>query len=105
MEIRYPAILTLEPDGGYLVQFADFDEAFTEGDTLEEALFNAAEALTLTLEGRIDEGQTIPEPSQVAGAHPIAPSARVQAALLVRRAGGGGVGKAVGVDVRVGAAG
>ena len=86
MEIRYPAILTPEPDGGYLVQFADFEEAFTEGDTLEEALFNAAEVLTLTLEGRIDEGLPVPEPSPVAGAHPIAPSARVQAALLVRRA-------------------
>jgi antitoxin HicB len=86
VEIRYPAILTPEPDGGYLVQFADFEEAFTEGDTLEEALFNAAETLTLTLEGRIDEGLPVPEPSQVADAHPIAPSARVQAALLVRRA-------------------
>ena len=81
MENRYPAILTPEPDGGYLVQFADFDEAFTEGDTLEEALFNAAEALTLTLEGRIDEGLPIPEASQVPSAQPIAPSARVQAAL------------------------
>lgn len=85
MEIRYPAILVPEPDCGYLVQFADFDEAFTDGDTLEEALFNAAEVLALMLEGRIDEGQPVPEPSDVAGAHPIAPSARVQAALLVRR--------------------
>jgi antitoxin HicB len=86
VDIRYPAILTPEPDGGYLVQFADFDEAFTEGATLGEALFNAAEVLTLTLERRIDEGLPIPEPCQVAGAHSIAPSALVQAALLVRRA-------------------
>jgi antitoxin HicB len=86
MDIRYPATLTEETDGGFLVQFVDFEEAFTEGDTLEEALFNAAEVLTLTLDGRMDECLPIPMPSVVADAHLIAPSAKVQAALLVRRA-------------------
>jgi len=86
MEIRYPATLTQEPDGSFLVQFIDFEEAFTEGDTLEEALFNAAEVLTLTLDGRMAEGIPIPEASVAADAHSIAPSAKVQAALLVRRA-------------------
>uniref|UniRef100_UPI00146E7146 type II toxin-antitoxin system HicB family antitoxin n=1 Tax=Lamprocystis purpurea TaxID=61598 RepID=UPI00146E7146 len=57
------AALTPEPDGGFVVQFLDFGEAFTEGKTLEEALFNAAEVLTLTLDGRMDEGQPIPAPS------------------------------------------
>jgi antitoxin HicB len=86
MDIRYPATLTEETDGGFLVQFVDFEEAFTEGDTLEEALFNAAEVLTLTLDGRMDECLPIPMPSVVADARLIAPSAKVQAALLVRRA-------------------
>ena len=86
MDIRYPATLTEETDGGFLVQFVDFEEAFTEGDTPEEALFNAAEVLTLTLDGRMDECLPIPTPSVVADAHLIAPSAKVQAALLVRRA-------------------
>jgi len=86
MDIRYPATLTRDADGGFLVQFSDFEEAFTEGDTLDEALFNAAEVLTLTLEGRMEEGIPIPEPSVAADAYLIAPSAKVQAALLVRRA-------------------
>jgi antitoxin HicB len=86
MDIRYPATLTEDADGGFLVQFVDFEEAFTEGDTLEEALFNAAEVLTLTLDGRMDEGIPIPEPSVVAGAYLVPPSAKVQAAMLVRRA-------------------
>jgi antitoxin HicB len=86
MDIRYPATLTPAVDGGFLVQFIDFNEAFTEGESLEEALFNAAEVLTLTLDGRMDEGQPIPVPSLAPDAHSIAPSARVQAALLVRRA-------------------
>ncbi len=88
MDIRYPASLTQEADGGFLVQFLDFEEAFTEGDSLEEALFNAAEVLTLTLDARMDEGIPIPEPSVVADAQAIAPSAKVQAALLIRRARG-----------------
>jgi len=88
MDIRYPAILTPE-QGGYVVQFADLDEAFTEGDTLEEALFNAAEVLTLTLEGRIAEGMDVPAPSAgVAGAHYIAPDAKTQSVLLLRQARG-----------------
>lgn len=88
MDIHYPAILTPEEDG-YSVRFVDFDEAFTEGDTLEEALFNAIEVLTLTIEGRLEEGMDIPAPSSaVAGARYLAPDAKTQAALLVRLARG-----------------
>ncbi len=88
MSIHYPAILTPE-QGGYLVQFVDLEEAFTEGGTPEEALFNASEVLTLTLDGRLDEGMDIPSPSSdVEGAHYIAPDAKTQSALLVRRARG-----------------
>ncbi|MBK1719883.1 type II toxin-antitoxin system HicB family antitoxin [Thiocystis violacea] len=81
MDIRYPALLTPQDSGGYCVQFVDLEEAFTEGETLEEALFNASEALTLTLDGRLDEGQSIPDPSVIDDAYAIAPSARLQAAL------------------------
>lgn len=44
--------------------------------------------LTLTLEGRMEEGLKIPSPTKVTDAYLIAPSARVQAALLVRLAKG-----------------
>lgn len=40
MEIRYPAIISEDSHGGFCVQFIDLEEAFTEGDSLEEALFN-----------------------------------------------------------------
>jgi antitoxin HicB len=89
MAINYPATFHTEPAGGFCVQFVDLAEAFTEGDTMEEALFNAAEVLTLTLEGRIEEGQAIPEPSQnVPGATYVAPDAKTQAVLLLRHARG-----------------
>jgi antitoxin HicB len=86
MNILYPAKITHDQkDGRYTVEFVDFPEAITEGVTLEEAIFNASEALTLTLEGRLDEGIDIPKPSaKKRGTHLIAPSARVQAALLVK---------------------
>jgi antitoxin HicB len=89
MSISYPATFQAEPSGGFCVQFVDLKEAFTEGDTMEEALFNAAEVLTLTLQGRIEEGEAIPEPSRdVAGAHYVAPDAKTQAVLLLRQARG-----------------
>lgn len=89
MEIRYPMHITEQPEGGYCVQFLDLEEAFTEGDTLEEAMFNAAEVLTLTLNARMEEGQAIAEPTQgMNGVVYVAPDAKTQAALLLRQARG-----------------
>ena len=77
--------------GGSLVQFVDFEEAFTEGDTLDEALFNAAEVLTLVLQGRMEEGMAVPAPTAGLAdpsVHYVAPDAKTQAALLLRAARG-----------------
>lgn len=87
MNINYPAKITYnKTDKRYFVQFIDLDEAITEGESLEEALFNAAEVLTLTLEARLDEKQDIPKPSKAKtkNTYRIAPSARMQSALLIR---------------------
>ena len=84
MKIWYPCKIEKGTDEKHLVIFPDFPEAFTEGETEEEALFNASEALTLTLEGRAEEGMLIPFPSQTEMPSMIYPSSRVQAALLVR---------------------
>lgn len=88
MKFNYPYTVELQESGGYLVQFVDIEEAFTEGETVEEAAFNAAEVLTAILEYRIDEGQDVPVPSP-AGDRPVAtPSVAVQSALLLRKARG-----------------
>ena len=89
MEIRYPA--TVEPcsDGSFFVQFVDLPDAFTEGKTREEALFNAGEVLSAMLAWRLDEAKDVPAPSQkVKGARYIAPDAKTQAAMLLRLARG-----------------
>jgi antitoxin HicB len=89
MKLEYPAILSPAQEGGYLVQFVDLEEAFTEGDTLEEALFMAAEVLSGVLSAYLDQSLAIPKPSLTAkGQYPIAPNALVQAALLFNWARG-----------------
>lgn len=84
MKIWYPCKIQKDRDEKYLVTFPDFPETLTEGDTEEEALFNASEALTLTLEGWAEEGAAIPFPNQVESGPMVYPSSRVQAALLIR---------------------
>ena len=72
---EYPYILEPQPEGGFVVQFVDLPEAFTEGDTEEEAAINAREVLTLVLEQRLADGEAIPAPSQVDTGHRVAPEA------------------------------
>jgi antitoxin HicB len=45
----YPAALTPDPDGGFTVTFRDVPEAITEGDTREEILLRAEDALESAL--------------------------------------------------------
>lgn len=90
MNIQYPAIFEPQKEGGYCVRFPDLPEAITEGDTLDEAMFNAAEVLTLTLDGRLEEGLEIPPASRkTRNARFVAPDAKTQAAMLLRLARGG----------------
>jgi len=54
----------LEPDpkaGGYTVLVPALPDCVTEGDTIEEALTNAREAIALTLEDIAAQGEPIPE--------------------------------------------
>ena len=89
MEIKYPAIIDEQADGSFLVTFVDLPDTFTEGETKEEALFNAAEVLSAMLAWRLDEAKDIPAPGQkVKGAYYVAPDAKTQAAMLLRLARG-----------------
>ena len=89
MDIRYPATVALQQDGSFFVQFVDLTDTFTEGQTKEEALFNAAEVLSAMLAWRLHESKEIPAPSQkIKGASYIAPDAKTQAAMLLRLARG-----------------
>jgi len=50
-----------QPEGGYTVLVPALPEVVTEGDTLEEAMANAREAIEAVLEMYRDEGWDIPE--------------------------------------------
>lgn len=67
-EFAYPVTLTPDPtDGGFVVTFADIPEAITQGETVAEALTEAADALEEAIAGRIRRGDAIPEPSLAEG--------------------------------------
>ena len=61
----YPAVFTPEKEGGYSVSFPDVDGCFTCGDTLEEALAMAKDALSLMLVDMEDERREIPKVSEI----------------------------------------
>lgn len=58
----YETVIT-EEDGRFLVSVPDLKGCHTEGDTLEEALANAKEAIEVMLESLEARGLAIPRPS------------------------------------------
>jgi antitoxin HicB len=86
MNVLFPANISFDQnDLRYFIDFPDIAEAITEGESMEEAFFNASEALTLAIEGRLEEGLVVPEPSLCKKNQKlISPSVRAQAALLIK---------------------
>jgi antitoxin HicB len=60
----YPAALTPDPDGGFTVTFRDIPEAITEGDSREEAVLRAEDALESALAMYIVAKEPLPQPSE-----------------------------------------
>lgn len=60
----YLAALTPDPDGGFTVRFHDVAEAITEGDSREEAVLRAEDALESALAMHIAAKEPLPRPSQ-----------------------------------------
>lgn len=60
--LRYPVRLTAEGEH-VLVDFPDFPEAHTFGDTREEALTRASDALLTVIDAYMKDRQRLPRPS------------------------------------------
>lgn len=58
---KFTVVLFKADDGGYTVTVPALRGCVTEGDTLEEALENAREAIRLTLEDMARHGEALPE--------------------------------------------
>jgi antitoxin HicB len=67
MEYQYRAVLTPDPDGGFLVTFADVPEAITHGRDRADALASAKEALGLALRGYPYDDREVPAPNAKQG--------------------------------------
>lgn len=79
-------------DGGYVATCRDLPEAITQGDSVEDALVEAADALEEAVAARIADGREIPQPTaKKRGERPVSvpPSMALKAAvyLAVRDAG------------------
>ncbi|MCR4963733.1 MAG: type II toxin-antitoxin system HicB family antitoxin [Firmicutes bacterium] len=62
MKYAYTAIFEAE-DNGYVVSFPDLPGCITEGDSVEEAVYMARDALCLWLYNKEAEGENIPPAS------------------------------------------
>jgi predicted RNase H-like HicB family nuclease len=62
---QYIALIHKEPDSDYGVSFPDFPGVITAGATLDEARAMAEEALGFHIEGLVEDGEAIPDPSSL----------------------------------------
>ena len=59
----YPARFQPAKEGGFTITFRDVPEAITEGDTIDEALAAASDALESALSFYIDDRKPLPKSS------------------------------------------
>ena len=63
--LKYPARFEPVEEGGFLVTFRDVPSAITQGDTIDEALFMAADALATAMDFYFEDLRPVPTPSGV----------------------------------------
>lgn len=81
----YPVTLTPdEEDGGFVVTFVDIPEAITQGETLQQALAAAKDALASALGFYFEDKRAVPAPSRPKrGQHVIELPASLSAKVLL----------------------
>ncbi len=85
--LDYPVTLEAQPEGGFVVTFADVPEAITQGEDEDEALMYAVDALETALSFYVDARKSLPAVSlPAAGQKTVRPSALECAKLGVYQA-------------------
>ena len=64
MKRYYPASIIPAEEGGYLLQFRDLEEAFTQADSIDELMLMAEDVLEAVLESRLELNLSLPAPSE-----------------------------------------
>ena len=60
--MRYPIVIHKDPDSDYGVTVPDVPGCFSGGETMDEAIENAVEAIECHIEGLLLDGETVPRP-------------------------------------------
>jgi predicted RNase H-like HicB family nuclease len=63
--MRYPIVIHKNLDSSYGVTAPDLPGCFSAGDTLEEAMLNATEAIECHIQGLLIDGEEIPRPQSM----------------------------------------
>jgi antitoxin HicB len=84
--MEYPVTLTPDDNDTWLVAFPDVEGAVTFGDTIEEALTHAPEALATILEAYIKDHRPIPLPSTRRTKYRVTVPALVEAKIALYEA-------------------
>jgi predicted RNase H-like HicB family nuclease len=61
----YPVVIHKDRGSSYGVTVPDLPGCFSAGDTLDDAVRNAREAIEMHLEGLIEDGLPVPEPTSM----------------------------------------
>lgn len=81
--MHYPVTLTPDTDG-FCVTFRDIPEAISQGDTMDEALEMAQDALMVAMEFYFEDNRAVPMPSQAQdGEHLVSLPPSVWAKVLL----------------------
>lgn len=64
MQFIYPAIIYQENDG-FWAEFPDLEGTFTQGDSLNEIMTNATEAMELTVLELLENSKSLPKATEV----------------------------------------
>ena len=85
--MKYFAKITKDSEGYYQVSFSDLNGCFTYGDTLEDALKNAAEALNCWLDACCSENDRAPVPKVRRGRnyHPVRVAPQIALPVVLRQ--------------------
>jgi antitoxin HicB len=71
MQMAFPAVFSPEKEGGYSVTFRDFPDAFTCGDTYQQAYVMAEDCLAEAVATRMIHREDIPKPSRGSALVPV----------------------------------
>lgn len=62
--MHYLAKFVADPGGGYVITFRDIPEAITQGDTEEDAMAMAEDALATAMDFYVEDQRPVPLPSR-----------------------------------------